>query len=214
MAREIDDLPGKRAAETLQELGLTEYQSRCFVALVRVPSATAKDVSRIADVPYTRVYNTVEDLQAKGLVEAQETDPREFRAIPVDDAVRALRGEYESRLETAEKTLTALETTGDTRHSGSWEIADHEQVTRRAAEIVAEADDEVIEWDTIPDNDWSLGRILMVDRSTVLLSSLRGTEPPGVLDESAVWARGLDHGLVMGVSDLLVTLMNARGSYE
>ena len=263
MAREMDDLPGKRAAETLQELGLTEYQSRCFVALVRVPSATAKDVSRIADVPYTRVYNTVEDLQAKGLVEAQETDPREFRAIPVDDAVRALREEYESRLETAEKTLTALETTGDTRHSGSWEISDHEQVTRRAAEIVSEADDEVIlvgtderlfetqvlrrldgaaddasvvvgvpgrdareevedrvpeadiiEWDTIPDNDWSLGRILMVDRSTVLLSSLRGTDLPGVPNESAVWARGLDHGLVMGVSDLLVTLMNARGIYE
>ncbi|WP_276298967.1 TrmB family transcriptional regulator [Halorussus lipolyticus] len=262
MAGEIDDLPGNRAVETLQKLGLTEYQARCFVALVRVSSATAKEVSRIADVPYTRVYNTVEELKGQGLVEVQETDPREFRAIPADDAIRALRDEYEARLETAERTLSSLETESDTRHSGSWEISDHEQVTRRATEIVAEADDEVIlvgtdeqlfetqllrrlgdaagdaevvvgvpgedareqvedrapeaeviEWNTIPDNDWSLGRILMVDRSAVMLSSLRGNDLPGVCDESAVWARGLDHGLVMGVSDLLVTLMDARDVY-
>jgi hypothetical protein len=86
-----------------------------------------------------------------------------------------------------------------------------EDARRQVEERVPDAD--VIRWETIPDNDWALGRILMVDRSTVMLSSLREGDLSGVCNESAVWARGLDHGLVMGVSDLLVTLMDARDVY-
>jgi hypothetical protein len=91
MAGKTDCPPGKQAVDTLQNLGLTECQARCFVALVRVPSATGKDVSRIADVPYTRVYNTVENLKDEGLVEVQETDPREFRAQPTTRFGRSAR---------------------------------------------------------------------------------------------------------------------------
>lgn len=263
MAGASENVPHERAVETLQQLDLTEYQARCFVALVRVSSATAKEVSRISDVPYTRVYNTVEDLQDRGLVEVQESDPREFRAIPADDAIRALRDEYESRLETAEQTLSELETADEARYPGTWEIADRGQVTRRATEIVNDAEEEVVfvgtddrlfetellqtladvpdevsvvvgvsgeeireqveqtvpeatvvDWRTGQDDDWTLGRILMVDRSTTMLSSLQGSDLPGVRDESAVWAEGDEHCLVTGVTNMLVTLLDTRGIYE
>ncbi|MFT4923715.1 MAG: sugar-specific transcriptional regulator TrmB, partial [Haloarculaceae archaeon] len=42
------------AIELLQELGLKEYEAKCFVALCRLPQGTAKDISEISDVPRTR----------------------------------------------------------------------------------------------------------------------------------------------------------------
>lgn len=46
----------QQAAELLQQLGLKEYEAKCFVALTRLPSGSAKDISGIAAVPRTRVY--------------------------------------------------------------------------------------------------------------------------------------------------------------
>lgn len=259
-----DDFVREQAVKTLQELGLTEYQSRCFVALTRIPQGTAKDVSRLARVPYPRVYTTVEDLQQLGLVEIQQSNPREFRAISVEDAIGTLRERYRGYFEDASTALQELETSKNPQRSGSWEISDQEHVDRRAEKLIGEAEDEIImvatdddlleetvidrlaaasddgitvsvgaatesmreqigrlvpearifEWETIPENEWSLGRILMVDRNAALLSSLQESDLPGVRDESAVWAQGPDHGLVMGVSEMLVMIMNAAGVYE
>lgn len=258
-----DDFVRERAVKTLQEFGLTEYQARCFVALARIPRGTAKDVSRLAHVPYPRVYTTVEDLQQLGLVEIQQSNPREFRAIPVEDAIDTLRERYESHFEDASAALRELETSKNPGRSGSWEISD-QHVDRRVEKLVDEAEGEIVvvvtddelaedsflerlaaatddgvevsvgaatgstrdrvrrlvpdarlfEWETIADSEWSLGRILMVDRRAALLSSLQGSDLPGVREESAVWAQGLDHGLVVGVSEMLVMVMNAAGVYE
>jgi sugar-specific transcriptional regulator TrmB len=64
-----------RAVELLQQLGLKEYEARCFVGLTRVPSGTAKQLGEITDVPRTRVYDAVRVLEAQGLVEVQHSSP-------------------------------------------------------------------------------------------------------------------------------------------
>lgn len=48
------------AIEALTELGLTEYEARCFVALSQLTQGTAKEISRVADVPQSRVYDVTE----------------------------------------------------------------------------------------------------------------------------------------------------------
>ena len=40
------------AIELLQELGLKEYEARCFVALTRLPFGTAKEISDVASAPF------------------------------------------------------------------------------------------------------------------------------------------------------------------
>jgi sugar-specific transcriptional regulator TrmB len=74
----MDDAEG--AIEALEQLGLTEYEARCFVALTRLPHGTAKEVGKVADIPRSRVYETMDRLQDRGLVDIQKGDPRRFRA--------------------------------------------------------------------------------------------------------------------------------------
>ncbi|MFB6177506.1 MAG: helix-turn-helix domain-containing protein, partial [Halobaculum sp.] len=55
-----------RAVELLQQLGLKEYEAKCFVGLSRLSTGTAKQLSEITEVPRTRVYDAIRVLEAQG----------------------------------------------------------------------------------------------------------------------------------------------------
>ena len=56
------------AVEQLKALGLSTYAARTFVALVSLGEGTAPDVSEVADVPRTRVYDAADELRDRGPV--------------------------------------------------------------------------------------------------------------------------------------------------
>ncbi|WP_435182023.1 TrmB family transcriptional regulator [Halorussus sp. AFM4] len=132
------------AANALEQLGLTEYEARCFVALTRIPHGTAKEVAKVADVPRSRVYETMDRLQDRGLVEVQQGEPRTFQAVSIDTAVRILRKEYESHVDTVERTLRRMEPVYKESQQAVWAISDHEQVTERVLDLVTDAADELV----------------------------------------------------------------------
>lgn len=141
----------QEAVEGLERLGLTEYEARCFVALTRLPHGTAKEIGKVADIPRSRVYETMDRLQEKGLVELQEGEPRTFQSVSINTAIRSLRKKYESHFETVEKTLREMEPVYKENQQAVWAINDHEQVTERVLDLVADATDEIllVTFDTI-----------------------------------------------------------------
>lgn len=76
----LDD-PRAAAIEQLEQFGLSAYAARTFVALVTLGTGTAKDVSQVSDVPRTRVYDAIDELHDRGLVDVQQSSPQEFWAI-------------------------------------------------------------------------------------------------------------------------------------
>jgi sugar-specific transcriptional regulator TrmB len=145
----MDDISTQETAtELLQQLGLKEYEARCFVALSRLGTGTAKDISEISDVPRTRVYDAVRVLETKGLVEIQHTNPQQFRAVSVDEAARTLRSEYESRTEELRSTLTDLAPASQSTESEVahevWSLSGANALSARTDELVDAATDEVI----------------------------------------------------------------------
>ncbi len=132
--------PFEEAAARLEEVGLTEYEARCFVALSRVSDATAKELSRMADVPRSRVYDTVERLSQRGLVDVQQSSPRRFRAVPSEAAFERLRRDFESTLEAADAAVAELATQESAGESGTWSISDRDHVIDRAVGLIDEAE--------------------------------------------------------------------------
>jgi HTH-type transcriptional regulator, sugar sensing transcriptional regulator len=88
-----------QAVQLLGELGLTEYEARCFVGLSRVRKANAKEVSDLSEVPRSRVYDALERLHRRGLVDVQQSDPRQYRALSKEAALDVLREGYGSTLD-------------------------------------------------------------------------------------------------------------------
>ena len=133
--------------EQLQWFGLQTYEARCFVALSRVPQATAREISEISDVPRTRVYDAVDVLETKGLVMVQHTNPQVFRAVEIAEAVDTLRRGYESRLLSIEESLETIDpimlnepTDVDTE---VWGLSGREAIVARTEQLLSAADSEI-----------------------------------------------------------------------
>lgn len=142
------DRQEEHAVTLLQELGLKEYEARCFVALTRLPTAKAREIGEVADVPRTRVYDAVERLAELGLVETEEASPKRFRAVGIDEALAVLRREYDQQITELEETLESVEAIRDAESnpepSGIWTISGIATIRSRAAELVEESDGEIV----------------------------------------------------------------------
>lgn len=137
-------MPTESAAVTaLEELGLTEYEARCYVALTRITQGTAKEISQVADVPRSRVYDTVERLHARGLVDVQQSEPRQFRAVPKEEALDLLRQTYDESIEKADDALGQLNTVDAAEHRGVWAVENKQHVDSRVDSLLADAESQV-----------------------------------------------------------------------
>jgi sugar-specific transcriptional regulator TrmB len=137
----------EEAVQGLQQLGLQEYEARCFVGLSRLPSGTAKKLSEITEVPRTRVYDAIRVLESKGLVEIHHSSPQQFRAVSLEEAMETLRDQYESRVSRVQRALEDLDAAEEAEASPIqevWSISGTVAVEHRTTEIVGEAEQEVL----------------------------------------------------------------------
>lgn len=190
----------KAAVEAFNELGLTEYEARCFVALSRIEQGTAKEISQLSDVPRSRVYDTVERLHKRGLVDVQQSDPRKYRAVSKDEAFEKLRRDYNSTIETAEEALGRIESTETAEEKGVWAIADADHVRDRMELFLDDADDHVhlLIADKTTLNDHTLERLAAAnDRGVTVVvevasESVRDRIQPELPDARIVVSEGLE----------------------
>ena len=136
------------AVDLLKELGLKAYEAKCFVALSRLPQATAKEISEVSEVPRTRVYDAVKTLEDKGLVEIQHSNPQQFRAVDIDEAVGTLQRKYASRADSLRETLRGIDPvstreTDDVSHE-IWGLTGHSAISSRTEQLVDQAEAELV----------------------------------------------------------------------
>jgi HTH-type transcriptional regulator, sugar sensing transcriptional regulator len=94
----------ERAGAAIERLGLTGSEVKAYVALLRGGSMTASDVSRQARIPYSKVYDALESLHAKGWVEVQKSRPIVYTAKPPDTALEELRNRQQTERKELEQT--------------------------------------------------------------------------------------------------------------
>ena len=238
------------AISVLQQLGLKEYEAKCFVGLSRLTAGTAKQLSEITDVPRTRIYDAIRVLEAQGLVEIQHTSPKQFRAVPLEEAIETLRDQYQDRVDRLEGLLNGMEDVepdDETPVQEVWSMTGPAAVENRTEKLLGDADDEVVfvighpslltsdlvetlnrvssradlligavteslqdqVHEAVPDArtfvsglEWLneadstgivMGRLLLIDRSTILVSTIE----PDTGDEHAVFGGGFKNGLVV-----------------
>ncbi|WP_254532283.1 TrmB family transcriptional regulator [Natrinema gelatinilyticum] len=141
------DKPTTEAIDLLQELGLQEYEARCFVALNQLPSGTAKEIHEISKVPRTRVYDAVQVLGSHGLVEVQHSNPQVYRAVDITEATQTLRQKYADRIDTLEMHLEntgVQETDEEVRVHEVWSLMGHEAIETRTHQLIDSANFEIV----------------------------------------------------------------------
>jgi HTH-type transcriptional regulator, sugar sensing transcriptional regulator len=62
-------------------LGLTQYEARALATLLRTGERSGPELARQADVPFGRIYDTVNGLVERGLVQVRDGRPKRFAAV-------------------------------------------------------------------------------------------------------------------------------------
>lgn len=133
------------AVEAFKRLGLTGYEAKAFLALQQLGSGTARDVARVADVPRSQVYSVADSLEERDLVEVQQSNPRRFRPVSVEQARRTLRERFEAEQERAFTYTERVreQSTGREEQENIWTIRGRDHVDDRALEHVEAAEDRI-----------------------------------------------------------------------
>ncbi|MFC7070118.1 TrmB family transcriptional regulator [Halobaculum lipolyticum] len=137
--------PHQMAITQLRHLGLSTYAARTFVALTALGTATAKDVSEVSDVPRTRVYDAVDELHERGLVDVQQAHPKQFWAVSAESAGRTFRNDLQHRADQLTAALSAIrEADGRGEQRGVWTANGRASVTDRVVEFIDDAESEIV----------------------------------------------------------------------
>ncbi|MDS0473907.1 helix-turn-helix domain-containing protein [Natrinema sp. 1APR25-10V2] len=259
----------QEAIDLLQDLGLQEYEARCFVALNQLPSGTAKEIHDVSEVPRTRVYDAVSTLESEGLVEVQHSNPQVYRAVDIEEATQTLRRKYADRIDSLETHLENAEVqeTDEENHVQEvWSMVGNDAIESRMLELIDGAESEIalvvvdesilsetlfeelgwaveseltvllggktdaitsrfgtelptvrvfetsLDWLTgaMDEDEVAISRIMLVDREKLLIGSYYPAADDAKANEQAVFASGLENGIVVLLRRLITVGLSAE----
>jgi len=94
------------AESLLKEFGLTEYEIKAYLSLLKLDVATADQISNVGSIPLPRVYDTLVELQKKGFVLISKGRPKKFKP---QEPKKALKNLIELRKSDFEKNIKSME---------------------------------------------------------------------------------------------------------
>jgi len=62
--------------KSLEKVGLTSYEIKSFVALIKSGENTASDLSKQCGVPYSKIYEVLSVLEEKGWIGSDKSRPQ------------------------------------------------------------------------------------------------------------------------------------------
>jgi len=92
----------ERTKRALKDFGLTEYEVKVYVALVESGPIAASEVSKVASVPYSKIYEIIGNLERKGWVESEQGRPIKYYPKAPSVALDASRARVENTLRMSE----------------------------------------------------------------------------------------------------------------
>ena len=92
----------ERTRKALKDFGLTEYEVKAYISLVEGGSMPASELSKIASVPYSKVYEILGNLERKGWIESEQGRPSKYYAKSPSTALESSRMRMENVLKVSQ----------------------------------------------------------------------------------------------------------------
>jgi len=97
--------PPLKSYKYLRKLGLTSNQTKIFITLVESRGLTAKEVSIRSNVPESKVYEILRQLEEGKWIEIERGRPNIFKARAPSEVIKTVKLKKISELETLEKEI-------------------------------------------------------------------------------------------------------------
>jgi len=212
--------------KALKELGLTEYETAAYLALVEGGQISASDISSRSKVPYSRIYDVLGRLEEKAFIQVQRGRPTIYIAKAPTEVARLVRMAWEDKIETASSIVVnelqpRFEREVQASSRDVWLMHGRAAILAKALEMLESARDEVKL--SVPSLDMGMEdltaiieRVLQVKASSVQVLTSRGAESLGPPMPSQVEIRTRDRvfgaGLIVDEQQTLIMLSGSEGN--
>ncbi|ELY66869.1 TrmB family transcriptional regulator [Natrinema versiforme] len=134
------------AVDAFEQLGLTSYEAKVFIALHQLGAGTAREVADITDVPRSQVYSVAESLEDRGLLEVQQANPIRYRPVSVEEARDTLRDQFEREQDRAFEYVETVknEPAGEETQEDIWTVRGRDRVDDRTVDILSQAEERIV----------------------------------------------------------------------
>lgn len=74
----------------LKSANLSSYETSAYFTLLKSDTLTARDISKKSNVPIGRIYEILQELKLKGMIEVQNSRPKYYKSLPFNLALQNL----------------------------------------------------------------------------------------------------------------------------
>lgn len=166
----------------LHRLGLTEYESRIYLVLVRKGPIKASELSFFGQIPRAKTYGAINELERKGLVRIMHGKPEVYAAASPGEVLMPVVNKLARELSDTSVIVQSLMLTFETNKyvqrdgpketGGFWEIKGRQGVSNKITQIISEASKTVNYCTSAP----GLVRAYKVHCDTLEKASKKGVE--------------------------------------
>ncbi|MFX0014414.1 MAG: TrmB family transcriptional regulator [Promethearchaeota archaeon] len=139
----------ERTIQELEMLGLSNYESRAYLVLLKAGIRTAKEIATESKIPFGRIYDVLSSLEDKGLADTQESRPKQYVGkepkIALNNLLKMKKDELQiltTKAALIEEKLSNLQTTKP-EDSLFWSVALGEKAISKYIEKINETEKEL-----------------------------------------------------------------------
>jgi len=176
------DLPG-----SLEEFGLSKYEARAYLTMIGKGSLAASEIAYYANLPRTKIYQTIKKLEKKRLAVISRQKPLICSAIPPEEAFSEIVSLHERRVKNMRKIVEQLQKINDEgqRPKGSEErryfILDANSALEKIGSLIAGSRSSII----AALDQWGL-RLISQCRSALVKAVTSGVRARFILDSQCI----------------------------
>lgn len=135
--------PEPELIETLEKVGLSPYQSKAYVTILEMGSGTATTIADRSDVPESRIYDVLRDLEDDGLIEVYKQDSVRARVTDKDGIIDTLNG-LASQFSNVAETIDRVWNAPDVPETTVSVVNQFDTVLKRTREAIETAEFQVL----------------------------------------------------------------------
>ncbi len=138
-----------KAEAALREIGLTEYETRAYLFLLRNGAATANSISENTSIPYSKIYEVLNGLEEKGWIRTEAGRPKRYCPNAPTEAFEESRRRFANRMESWRKPVLEelqplYEKRGTRERSDVWLIRGELDALTRIRDMIDKAESELM----------------------------------------------------------------------
>lgn len=128
--------------DALKRMGLTDYETRTYLALNSIITGTATQISQASQVPRPKVYDVLKRLAKKEFIEIGNGKPIKFTVIPPHEIFERNRNELRKSMDRAEAELNVVyENQIPHVPTPIWMLHGPDKIVNKELEIISRAEE-------------------------------------------------------------------------